>query len=148
MDGDAWGGVMLVLRQDWEVIESVIGVPGRVLSVRVRCGLSGECLNFVVVYGKTGGGDGGAWMDGLADVMDQTYSTFVLGGFNFVEEDRDREGDAHMLGYDRTLARKFSNIMGGWMGWLTLWTLHTLLLCLVILTLLKRIGIERGMRIC
>ena len=60
VDGDAWAGVMLVLTHDWEVIESVIGVPGRVMSVRVKCRLTGECLNFVVVYGKTGGGDGGA----------------------------------------------------------------------------------------
>ena len=92
VDGDAFAGVMLVLARDWEVIESVVGVPGRVLSVRVKCGVTEECLNFVAVYGKAGGADGGAWLDGLADVMDQTYTTVVLGDFNFVQEDRDREG--------------------------------------------------------
>ena len=50
--GDAFAGVMLVLTRDWEVIESVVGVPGRVLSVRVKCSVTEECVNFVVVYGK------------------------------------------------------------------------------------------------
>ena len=112
--GDAFAGVMLVLTRDWEVIESVVGVPGRVLSVRVRCGVTDECVNFVVVYGKTGAVDGGAWMDGLVDVMDQTYTTVVLGDFNFVEEDRDREGGASMNDHDRTLVRKFNDTMGVW----------------------------------
>ena len=75
VEGDAFAGVMLVLTRDWGVIDSVVGVPGRVLSVRVKCCVTEECLNFVVVYGKTGGGDGGAWIDGLADVMDPTYAT-------------------------------------------------------------------------
>ena len=32
VDGDAFAGVMLVLTCDWEVIDSVVGVPGQVLS--------------------------------------------------------------------------------------------------------------------
>ena len=92
----------------------MIGVPGRVMSVRVKCSMTDECLNFVVVYGKAAGVDGGAWLDGLVDVMDQTYTTVVLGDFNFVEDEKDREGGAVMLEYDRTLARKFGDKMGGW----------------------------------
>ena len=114
VEGDAFAGVMLVLTRDWGVIDSVVGVPGRVLSVRVKCCVTEECLNFVVVYGKTGGGDGGAWIDGLADVMDPTYATVVLGDFNFVEEVRDREGAATMNHRDRLLARMFRDKMGGW----------------------------------
>ena len=114
VNGDVRAGVMLVLTHDWEVLESVVGVPGRVLSVRVRGRVFGDLVNFVVVYGKSGGSDGGAWMDGLADVMDVTYSTVVLGDFNFVEEERDRRGGLALNSYDRTLGRKFNDTMGGW----------------------------------
>ena len=82
--------------------------------LRVKCGVTEECLNFVVVYGKTGGGNGGTWIDGLVDVMDPTYTTVVLGDSNFVEEDRDREGAATMNRHDRPLARRFKDKMGGW----------------------------------
>ena len=114
VDGDVRAGVLLVLTHDWEVVESVVGVPGRVLSVRVKSGVFGDCVNFVVVYGKSGGADGGAWLDGLAAVLDDTYATVVLGDFNFVGELRDRKGAAVLNGYDRTLAAKFAERTGDW----------------------------------
>ena len=114
-EDDARAGVLLALTHDWEVIESVVGVPGRVLSVRVKSRVFGEKMNFVVVYGKSGGTDGGAWMDGLANVMHDGYVNVVLGDFNFVESERDRRGRAGGLNsYDTALANKFKSALGGW----------------------------------
>jgi len=48
------------------VIESVVGVPGRVLSVRVKSRVFDDLVNFVVVYGKSGGPMGvHGWIDWL-----------------------------------------------------------------------------------
>ena len=114
-EDDARAGVLLALTHDWEVIESVVGVPGRVLSVRVKSRVFGEKMNFVVVYGKSGGTDGGAWMDGLANVMNDEYVNVILGDFNFVESEEDRRGRAAGLNsYDKALANKFSSTLGGW----------------------------------
>ena len=113
VEGDGWSGVLMIMTKDWEVIDSTVGVPGRVLSVKVRGKIFGEMLNFVVVYGKTGANDRGAWIDGLNDVMDLAYTSVVMGDFNFVTEERDRDGNA-LNGYDLTLRRKFSDKMGGW----------------------------------
>ena len=41
-DTDARAGVLMVLTKDWEVTESIIGVPGRVLAVRAKNRLFGE----------------------------------------------------------------------------------------------------------
>ena len=46
---DARAGVLLVLTQDWDIIETVNGVPGRVLAVRAKSRVFGESMNFVVV---------------------------------------------------------------------------------------------------
>ena len=54
-------------------------------------------MNFVVVYGKSGT-NGGAWMDRLVDMMDEIYTTVVLGDFNFVKEFRDRRGGVVLNG--------------------------------------------------
>ena len=66
VDGDVRAGVLLVLTNDWEVIESVVGVPGRVLSVRVKSRVFDDLVNFVVLYGKSGGPMGvHGWIDWL-----------------------------------------------------------------------------------
>ena len=114
-DDDPRAGVLLVLTYDWEVIETVIGVPGRVLAVRVKSRVFGELMNFVVVYGKSGGADGGAWIDGLASVLTEDYTNLVMGDFNFVERCEDRRGRATGLnGYDITLTNKLLAATGGW----------------------------------
>ena len=114
VEGDGWAGVMVILSQDWEVIDVVISVPGRVMAVKVRSKLFDERMNFVAVYGKTGGNDQGAWIDGLSDVMDPAFSTVVLGDFNFVMEERDRQGGL-LSAYDLLLRRRFRDKMDGWL---------------------------------
>ena len=53
-------------------------------------------------------------MDRLVDMMDEIYTTVVLGDFNFVKECRDRRGGVVLNGYDRVLGVKFNDKMGGW----------------------------------
>ena len=115
-DDDPRAGVLLVLTHDWEVIETVREVPGRVMSVRVKSRVFDESMNFVVVYGKSGGSDGGEWIDGLARVLTDDYENVVIGDFNFVEKPEDRRGReiSGLNGYDISLTNKFHNATAGW----------------------------------
>ena len=105
----------MVLTKDWEVTESIIGVPGRVLAVRAKNRLFGDQMNFVTVYGKSGGSDSGAWLNGLETVLCDDHTNVIIGDFNFVTEAKDRKGNADGLNsYDVSLTTKYTNTVGGW----------------------------------
>ena len=107
-DGDSHAGILMAVSKEFSIENKSIYLEGRVMSVRMRSLVYDNVLDVIVVYGYVRGRE--QWLQHLEEAVDVDVPTIIMGDFNFVTENRDRNGN-NMNPYDTTFSSKMNELI-------------------------------------